>query len=49
MENRELLEHILMRQNAIMDMLSNFMKVYAEQNNLAIEEVEEECEYIDAT
>lgn len=35
-----------MKQNAIMDMLSNFMSVYANQNGLAIENVEEECEYI---
>lgn len=35
-----------MKQNAIMDMLSNFMNVYANQNGLAIENVEEECEYI---
>lgn len=35
-----------MKQNAIMDMLSNFMNVYANQHGLAIENVEEECEYI---
>lgn len=40
-------EQIIMRQNAIMDMLSSFMQVYAKDNNHAIEDVREECEYID--
>ena len=39
-------ELIIQRQNAIMDMLSSFMQVYAKDNNHAIEEVREECEYI---
>lgn len=39
-------ELIIQRQNAIMDMLSSFMKIYAKDNNHAIEEVREECEYI---
>ena len=39
-------EQIIKRQDAIMDMLSSFMKVYAKDNNHAIEEVREECEYI---
>lgn len=39
-------ELIIQRQNAIMDMLSSFMKVYAKDNNHAIEDVREECEYI---
>ena len=39
-------EQIIKRQDAIMDMLSSFMQVYAKDNNHAIEEVREECEYI---
>lgn len=39
-------EGILKRQDAIIDMLSTFMKVYAKDNNHAIENVEEECEYV---
>lgn len=39
-------ELIIQRQNAIMDMLSSFMQVYAKDNNHAIEDVREECEYI---
>ena len=39
-------ELIIQRQNAIMDMLSSFMRIYAKDNNHAIEEVREECEYI---
>ena len=39
-------EQIIQRQNAILDMLSTFMQVYAKDNNHAIEEVREECEYI---
>lgn len=46
MNDKELLKHILVRQDAIIDMLSSFMKVYAKQNDLAIEDIEEECEYI---
>ena len=46
MRDRELLERILIRQDAILDMLSSFMQVYARQNNLPIENVKEECEYI---
>lgn len=39
-------EQIIQRQNAIIDMLSTFVQVYAKDNNHAIEEVREECEYI---
>ena len=39
-------EQIIQRQNAIIDMLSTFIQVYAKDNNHAIEEVREECEYI---
>lgn len=39
-------EQIIQRQNAIIDMLSSFMTVYAKDNNHAIENVREECEYI---
>ena len=39
-------EQIIKSQDAIMDMLSSFMQVYAKDNNHAIEEVREECEYI---
>lgn len=39
-------ELIIQRQNAIMDMLSSFMQVYAKDNNHAIEDVREECGYI---
>lgn len=40
-------EQIVKRQNAIIDMLSSFIQTYAKDNNHAIEEVEERCEYID--
>ena len=48
-ENRymRMFEQIIMRQNAIIDMLSSFMHIYAKDNNHAIEDVREECEYID--
>lgn len=48
MEDRymRMFEQIIKRQNAIIDMLSSFMKVYAKDNNHATEEVREECEYI---
>ena len=39
-------EQIIKRQDAIMDMLSSFMRIYAKDNNHAIENVREECEYI---
>lgn len=39
-------EQIIQRENAILDMLSTFMRVYAKDNNHAIENVREECEYI---
>lgn len=41
-------EQIIVRQNAIIDMLSSFIKVYAKDNNHAVEGVEKECEYVDA-
>ena len=40
-------EAMLRRQDAIIDMLSSFMKVYAKDNNHATEEVREECEYLE--
>ena len=40
-------EQIITRQNALIDMLSSFIEVYAKDNNHAIEDVEKECEYID--
>ena len=40
-------EQIIRRQNAILDMLSSFISIYAKDNNHAIENVEEGCEYID--
>ena len=48
LENRYvyMFEQILKRQDAIIDMLSSFIKVYAKDNNHAIEDVREECEYI---
>jgi hypothetical protein len=42
-----MLEQIITRQNALIDMLSSFIEVYAKDNNHAIEGIEEECEYID--
>lgn len=42
-----MLEQIIRRQNAIIDMLSSFVKVYAKDHNHATEDVKEECEYID--
>ena len=48
LENRYmyLFEQVLKRQDALMDMLSSFIKVYAKDNNHAIENVEQECEYV---
>lgn len=48
LENRYmyLFEQVLKRQDALIDMLSSFIKVYAKDNNHAIEDVREECEYI---
>ena len=40
-------EQLMIRQNAIIDMLSSFIKVYAKDNNHAIEDVKEECEYVE--
>ena len=42
-----ILDGIIKRQDAIVDMLSSFMRVYAKDNNHALEDVEERCEYID--
>ena len=39
-------EQIIKRQNAILDMLSSFIQVYAKDNNHAIERVEQESEYV---
>ena len=39
-------EQIIKRQNAVLDMLSSLIQVYAKDNNHAIESVEQECEYI---
>lgn len=41
-------EHIIIRQNAMLDMLDGLSRAFAKQNNLAIEQVQEECEYINA-
>ena len=48
LENRYvyMFEQVLKRQDAIIDMLSSFMKIYAKNNNYAIEDVEEGCEYL---
>ena len=47
MENIEqLLIHIIRRQNAMIDIMSDFMKAYAKVNELPIENVDEEEEYI---
>ena len=42
-----LFEQIIKRQDAMMEMLRSLMQVYAKDNNHAIEQVVEECEYID--
>lgn len=39
-------EQLIKRQNAILDMLSSFIQVYAKDNNHAIECVEQESEYV---
>lgn len=38
----QLLIHIIRRQNAMIDMMSDFMKAYAKVNELPIEEVDDE-------
>lgn len=41
---------LLVRQNVLIDMMSNFIETYAKQNGLAVEHFEEEeVDYIDAT
>lgn len=43
MDNIEqLLIHIIRRQNAMLDMMSDFIKAYAKVNELPIEEVDDE-------
>lgn len=44
----QLLRQIIIRQNAMLDMMSSFVNAYAKVNELPIENVEEGCEYIDA-
>ena len=44
----QLLRQIIIRQNAMLDMMSSFVNTYAKVNELPIENVEEGCEYIDA-
>lgn len=38
----QLLIHIIRRQNAMIDMMSDFIKAYAKVNELPIEEVDDE-------
>ena len=38
----QLLIHIIRRQNAMLDMMSDFIKAYAKVNELPIEEVDDE-------
>ena len=44
----KMLNQIIVRQNAMIEMMSGFCKAYARVNNLATEETIEECEDIDA-
>lgn len=41
------LDYIIVQNKALIDMLNSLINAYAKANNLAIEENEEECEYID--
>lgn len=43
----KMLNQIIVRQNAMIEMMSGLCKAYAKINNLATEEVIEECEDID--
>lgn len=40
--------NLIVRQNAMLDSLNALTKAFANQYNLAIEDSEEECEYINA-
>jgi hypothetical protein len=42
------LDYVIRQNNAILDMLESLTKAYAKVNNLALEHVEEECEYIES-
>lgn len=42
------LDYIMRQNRAMLDMMNSLIKAYAKQYNLALEEEEEECEYIDA-
>lgn len=46
MEVEKLLIQIIRRQNAMIEMMSDFMKAYAKINNIATEEVEDKEEWI---
>lgn len=45
-EERFMLRQMLIRQNIIIDQLSQFTKMYAKVNNIAIEDVTNEMELI---
>lgn len=45
-EERFMLRQMLIRQNIIIDQLSQFTKMYAKVNNIAIEDVTSEMELI---
>ena len=42
----ELLIHIIRRQNAMIDIMSDFMKAYAKVNELPVEEIDDEIERV---
>lgn len=43
------LDAIIVRQNAMLDMMSSFINAYSKVNELPTEKVKEEVDYIDAT
>ena len=40
------LDYIIRQNNALLEMLNSLIKAYAKQNDLALEDNEERCEYI---
>ena len=40
------LDYVIRQNNALLDMLNSLIKAYAKQNDLALEDNVEECEYI---
>lgn len=40
------IDYVIRQNNALIDMLGSLVKAFAEQNDIALEDCEEECEYV---